>query len=236
MAFNDLTLLDETAPDGATQPVSILDDIARETRSYIKGWAAVEHGLKGRHKFPHGTTAQRPVNDLEVGSIYLNEDTGSVEFWSGTQWLQGPSAYAAYIIDSGVVIVNTVDPAYTTICDVTFANVPARFIVDIRAAVVGGSISATFTDGRIRMKAGPPAGPFTVIEPGFTLGVFQSVANAPSIQAHHCFLNGGLQAWPGGNLRVIIEAAKLDGAKENVQFGLNNDPLYGRRVGVLAPH
>lgn len=84
---SDLTQLDENAPDGATQPVSILDDIDRETRSFLKGWAAIEHGLAGRHKFSVGATSQRPTTNLERGTFFVNTDTGNLEYWSGSVWV-----------------------------------------------------------------------------------------------------------------------------------------------------
>lgn len=90
MATNDLALIDASKPDGATERVNVLDNYQRELRAAIKAWAAIEHDLKGRHKFSSGTTASRPVTTGDTpavaGTAYFNTDTGEIEYYTGSAW------------------------------------------------------------------------------------------------------------------------------------------------------
>jgi hypothetical protein len=87
----DLGQIDTTKPDGSSQTVSVLDDYQRETRGSLVQWAGVEHDLKGRHKIPSGNTASRPsaggASPPAVGSLYFNNQTGSLEYYNGSVWL-----------------------------------------------------------------------------------------------------------------------------------------------------
>src|ERR1041385_5681738 len=89
---SDLTALDATKPDGATQQVSVLDDYERETRLALKDWSDTEHSQKGgRHQFPTGSDASRPATSgatpAETGAIYRNTDRGYAEFYDGANWV-----------------------------------------------------------------------------------------------------------------------------------------------------
>src|SRR3990167_96588 len=85
----DLTTMDETKPDGATEQVAALDNYLREVRDNLKDWADVEHGLTGgRHKFAIGNTASRPATGLETGTIYINTQVGTIEYYDGAAWQQ----------------------------------------------------------------------------------------------------------------------------------------------------
>ena len=86
MPDNNLALLDKTKPDGAQITVSQIPSYIRETRSYLKDWAAIEHGDAGMHKFSYGGTAARPATPIQ-GSIYLNTDAvANLEYYTGAAW------------------------------------------------------------------------------------------------------------------------------------------------------
>lgn len=99
---NDLTNLDENKPDGSVIPVAQLDDYQREHRGYTKGWAGIEHNYNGRHAFAVGGNGGHPVSPTPVlGTIYINTDTGTIEYWNGAAWV---SANPFTVIPSGTVM------------------------------------------------------------------------------------------------------------------------------------
>lgn len=64
MGDEDLTTLNENAPDGATEEVAVLDDYARETRRKLKAWSTVEHDqVTGTHKFSAVGSPGAPTSD-----------------------------------------------------------------------------------------------------------------------------------------------------------------------------
>jgi len=87
---NDLGALDLTKPDGTTEAIKTLDNYERETKDVLVGWAGIEHDLKGRHKYAIGNTASRPattgVSPAVTGTIYINTQTGQIEYYDGTLW------------------------------------------------------------------------------------------------------------------------------------------------------
>lgn len=86
----DLDTLDDTTPDGATQPVSVLDDHVRQIKDVLKDWGVVEHDNEGRHKIPYGLTSARPLTSggspAIAGTMYFNTQTGVIEIYDGTIW------------------------------------------------------------------------------------------------------------------------------------------------------
>ena len=114
----DLTTMDATKPDGATEQVAVLDNYLREVRANLKDWANIEHGLTGgRHKFAVGNTASRPATGLETGTIYINTQTGAIEYWDGAAW------QTATVIDA---ILNSLIDAKGDIIVGTANDTPAR--------------------------------------------------------------------------------------------------------------
>ena len=84
---SDLTTMDETKPNGATETVATLGTYVPEVRKNLKDWAIVEHQLVGgRHKFPFGTTANRPTTGLGAGVAYFNNQTNVIEYYDGAAW------------------------------------------------------------------------------------------------------------------------------------------------------
>ena len=82
-----LDTIDATKPDGATEPVAVLDDYQRELRVTVKETFAVEHTLTGEHKFYRDTTANRPAASIATnGRIYFNTTTGTVQQVVGGAW------------------------------------------------------------------------------------------------------------------------------------------------------
>jgi len=77
--------LDVTKPDGATEPVAVLDDYERETKLAIITSFAVEHELSGPHKFLSGNTAARPVPSI-VNRLYINTQTKTIQIDDGAAW------------------------------------------------------------------------------------------------------------------------------------------------------
>lgn len=78
--------LDITKPDGATEPVSVLDNYERETKEAIVTSFAVEHALEGPHTFLVGNTAARPVAG-NSGRIYFNTQTNTLQQDNGASWV-----------------------------------------------------------------------------------------------------------------------------------------------------
>ena len=105
---NDLGAIDTSKPDGSTQFVSVLDDYQRETRDVLVGWGGIEHDLKGRHKLAFGDTASRPStsggNPAVAGTPYFNTETGKIEIYNGSSWVEFGSATEAinYIFNGGM--------------------------------------------------------------------------------------------------------------------------------------
>ena len=92
----DLTSMDETKPDGATEPVSVLDNYDREIRKNLKDWGGTEHQVNGgRHKIPYGVTANRPTTLLGAGVLYINTTTGVIEYYDGATWQAGLTVFPA---------------------------------------------------------------------------------------------------------------------------------------------
>ena len=79
--------MDAAKPDGATETVSVLDNYERETRLNLKDWGGTEHHQNGgRHKIPYGNTAGRPTTLLGAGTLYINTQTGTLEYYDGAAW------------------------------------------------------------------------------------------------------------------------------------------------------
>lgn len=81
----DLTTMDETKPDGATEQVKVLDNYLREVRDNLKDWADVEHDLAtGAHQISSGNTASRPT--AVTGRLYINTQLARLEYYDGLAW------------------------------------------------------------------------------------------------------------------------------------------------------
>lgn len=77
--------LDITKPNGATEPVSVLDNYQRETKEAIITSYAVEHDLDGPHTFLIGATGARPAAGYS-GRIYFNTTTKTIQMDNGSSW------------------------------------------------------------------------------------------------------------------------------------------------------
>ena len=80
-----LDTIDETKPDGATEPVSTLDNYERELRVAVRETFVVEHHLTGEHFFLSGNTASRPAFGKE-GRLYNNTETKVLQRDTGAAW------------------------------------------------------------------------------------------------------------------------------------------------------
>lgn len=77
--------LDITKPDGATEPVAVLDDYQREAKEATINSFIVEHSLAGPHAFLSGDTAARPVPGY-AGRFYINTETKTIQMDNGAGW------------------------------------------------------------------------------------------------------------------------------------------------------
>jgi hypothetical protein len=77
--------LDITKPDGATEPVAVLDDYQREAKEATINSFGAEHALDGPHAFLSGNTAARPATGF-AGRIYINTQTKTIQLDSGAAW------------------------------------------------------------------------------------------------------------------------------------------------------
>jgi len=101
----DLTTMDATKPDGATEQVKTLDNYLREVRANLKDWGDVEHDLAtGAHQISIGNTAARPA--VITGRLYVNTQTGYLEYYNGTAWVNATDAILKTLVDAkGDIIV-----------------------------------------------------------------------------------------------------------------------------------
>lgn len=82
-----LDSIDVTKPNGATEPVAVLDDYAREMRVATKDTVAVEHALTGEHRFLRGTTGSRPAPSVATdGRIYFNTTDNMLQMVVAGAW------------------------------------------------------------------------------------------------------------------------------------------------------
>jgi hypothetical protein len=96
MADQDLTLLDETKPNGDTEEVAVLDEYQRETRRKLKAWAAVEHDpITGTHIIPHGSLPGIPPN----GKLSYHDDQRELLISSGGAWRSTLQPTFNYVIN-----------------------------------------------------------------------------------------------------------------------------------------
>lgn len=77
--------IDVSKPDGATEPVSVLDNYAREHRAANKNTWGVEHYTTGEHKFLYDTTGNRPAA-AKAGRLYINTTTKTIQRDDGAAW------------------------------------------------------------------------------------------------------------------------------------------------------
>ncbi len=83
MADQDLTILDETKPDGNTEEVAVLDEYQRETRKKLKSWAGMEHDLvTGAHIIAHGALP----GTAPEGKLFYHDDQRELLVASGGVW------------------------------------------------------------------------------------------------------------------------------------------------------
>jgi len=83
-----LDSIDITKPNGATEPVSALDNYQRELRIAVKDTVSVEHTLTGEHKFLRDTTANRPVATVAMnGRIYFNTTDNMLQMVVAGAWI-----------------------------------------------------------------------------------------------------------------------------------------------------
>ena len=80
-----LSDLDITKPDGATEPVSVLDNYQREAKEAVITSFEVEHDLDGPHAFKFGNTAARPAAGY-ANRIYFNTQTNTLQRDNGASW------------------------------------------------------------------------------------------------------------------------------------------------------
>ena len=77
--------LDITKPDGATEPVAVLDDYQREAKIATITSFDVEHHLTGPHTFLFGLTADRPA-PAYAGRIFINTQLKTIQLDNGAAW------------------------------------------------------------------------------------------------------------------------------------------------------
>lgn len=83
-----LDTVDITKPNGATEPVSTLDNYAREMRDATKNTMGVEHTLTGEHKFLRGDTASRPAPTVATnGRLYFNSEALKLQMVVAGAWV-----------------------------------------------------------------------------------------------------------------------------------------------------
>lgn len=114
--FNDP--VDVATPPGTGESRRQGDDRMREIKRAVLERLAVEHdfpvitgaGQSGRHKFASGNTAGQPANK-STGTIYINTQTGMLEYWTGAVWAAVNPAYlplAGGTMTGGIVLPNEV--------------------------------------------------------------------------------------------------------------------------------
>jgi len=106
-----LDTLDEFSPKD-TDPVSLGDDVIRETRAATKQSFGLEHYLDGPHKIPQGAASVRPAAG-RAGRLYYNTDTRNLEYDNGTQWMRPADRRASATIlwhTSQIQITNSGQP------------------------------------------------------------------------------------------------------------------------------
>jgi hypothetical protein len=137
MADYDLTTLDETKPDGATEEVSVLDDYQRETRLKLKAWAGIEHDLvTGAHIIPYG--AAPPIG---TGRLYY--DTAQRELCVG----------------DGVAARSVVQPTYNYLINGTFNQFWSNPTLTFSGWTFGGTnatlarVPGFYANGSARIRA-----------------------------------------------------------------------------------
>lgn len=139
----DLSSIDPTTPTAGSN-AGLGDDQIRDLKDMIKnsfhganmgtGAAFAEHYGKGFHKFASGNTASRPTVG-NVGRIYINTETKTIEFDNGTNWqvLNTVGIYSSSALQ-GV----SSNPTYTTITSQVI-TVPTGARVIVLAFIANGS-------------------------------------------------------------------------------------------------
>ncbi len=140
----DLSTLDATAPadiDPASQGASQI----RTERADLLGWAGVEHALTGPHKFLVGGVALRPAPG-NVGRIYINTDSGQIEYDNGSAWVasgsqQAVKAYAFSISSIGLTasFVDIISASITTLTGQWIQALAYCFVTGSAADFIGAS-------------------------------------------------------------------------------------------------
>lgn len=77
--------LDITKPDGATEPVAVLDNYQREAKEATITSFEEEHHLTGEHKIPSGNTAARPAPGF-LNRLYINTQLKTIQQDDGAAW------------------------------------------------------------------------------------------------------------------------------------------------------
>lgn len=85
MTTPNLGTIDITKPDGATEPVAVLDDYQREAKEAAINSFEPEHHLTGEHKLPTGNTSARPAPGF-VNRLYVNTQTKTIQQDNGSSW------------------------------------------------------------------------------------------------------------------------------------------------------
>jgi hypothetical protein len=106
------------------------DDRIRETRLAVKTTFAVEHDLSGSHRIASGATAARPA--ATDGRLYINTQTGKIEYAAGGVWFTTPPAVYQSISGAGTGVLYT----YA-------GTVPATVTVAIETSWTSGGVSIT---------------------------------------------------------------------------------------------
>ena len=114
---------DKNKPAGSDL-VPDVDDEIRTNNDALETALNLEHdfstggGQTGKHKFPVGTTANRPAASI-AGRIYLNTETNSIERDTGTDWVDIINSWASAnnaVFPSGTQMVfyqDTAPPGWT---------------------------------------------------------------------------------------------------------------------------
>lgn len=85
MTTPNLATIDITKPDGATEPVAVLDDYQREAKEAMINSFSPEHHLTGEHKVPSGVTADRPAPGF-LNRLYINTQLKTIQQDDGAAW------------------------------------------------------------------------------------------------------------------------------------------------------
>lgn len=132
----------DVATPAGTDQRSAGDDRIRELKRALKERYETEHDFpvstgsgSGRHKFPRGNTASRPT-DVVAGSLYINTQTGNIEYYDGAAWQVGVVITGFIKADGTVPMAANLDLGGFTLTNVLNDSIAAA---DLAVAVRNGS-------------------------------------------------------------------------------------------------